>query len=347
LRDGDTEYVYFSRPYPLVRVRASAESLANLADYEAYTCLAPESRLDKPQIDRAPDGTIRYGWKRNTPAVGPAEQARLISGKHLKPAEALLQLCDRETGKAVSAHAGSVYWNEFRRRWVMITVEHFGTSLLGEIWYAEADSPLGPWIYATKIVTHDRYSFYNPKQHPFFDERGGRTIYFEGTYTHTFSGNTDQTPRYDYNQIMYKLELDDSRIAVPVAVYRQSDTIPDRFAFRDAKKVEAATTGPDLGRIAFFALDLPAANTIVVRESKTAAGHPALDFSSGRGGGRIQFFALAADAESPPAATVPLYEYTDKAADRRAYSTDRDLALPGFQRREQPLCRVWRNPWHR
>ena len=70
---------------------------------------------------------------------------------------------------------------------------------------------LGPWVYALKVVTHDRYSFYNPKQHPMFDKEGGRFIFFEGTYTHTFSGNADATPRYDYNQIMYRLDLDDPR----------------------------------------------------------------------------------------------------------------------------------------
>ena len=37
-------------------------------------------------------------------------------------------------------------------------------------------------------------------------------IYFEGTYTHTFSGNEHRTPRYDYNQIMYRLDLADERL---------------------------------------------------------------------------------------------------------------------------------------
>jgi len=32
-------------------------------------------------------------------------------------------------------------------------------------------------------------------------------IYFEGTYASTFSGNEFPTPRYDYNQIMYRLDL--------------------------------------------------------------------------------------------------------------------------------------------
>ena len=40
-------------------------------------------------------------------------------------------------------------------------------------------------------------------------------IFFEGTYTHTFSGNAQMTPRYDYNQIMYKLDLSDPRLAAP------------------------------------------------------------------------------------------------------------------------------------
>jgi hypothetical protein len=49
-------------------------------------------------------------------------------------------------------------------------------------------------------------------QHAFFDQDAGRLIYFEGTYTSTFSGNPDPTPRYDYNQIMYRLDVDDPRL---------------------------------------------------------------------------------------------------------------------------------------
>ena len=62
------------------------------------------------------------------------------------------------------------------------------------------------------VVTHDRYSFYNPAHHPFFDQKGGRIIYFEGTYTAEFSGNDSPTPRYDYNQVMYRLDLGDPRL---------------------------------------------------------------------------------------------------------------------------------------
>lgn len=350
MRDGEFEYIYFSRPFPLVRVRATVASLANLKEYEAYTCLAPGGRLSDPQVNRGSDGKIRYGWKRNTPAVGPGEQAKLIAGKHLRHDEALLQLCDRNSGKAVNAHHGSVYWNDFRRRWVMITIEQGGTSLLGEVWYAEADTPLGPWAYAVKVVTHDRYSFYNPKQHPLFDARGGRTIFFEGTYTHTFSGNADQTPRYDYNQIMYKLELDDPRVAMPVAIYQQSETIPDRFATRAAIQPEEAVTEPDLARICFFALDQPGVDTVPVSQGKTGAGHPSLTVEqltprTDSAKVQFQFFALGANTKNPPGATVLLYEFIEKGSGRRAYSTEKLLDLAGFDRQEKPICRVWRSPW--
>src|SRR5262249_24097961 len=144
----------------------------------------------------------------------------------LKPGEALTPLRDADTGAAVLAHSGSVYWNAYRGRWVLIAVQLNGTSLLGEVWYAEADTPLGPWVYARKVVTHERYSFYNPKQHPVFDRDGGRTIFFEGTYTHTFSGNPEATPRYDYNQIMYQLDLANPRLVLPVPVYQLNGALP-------------------------------------------------------------------------------------------------------------------------
>ncbi len=62
----------------------------------------------------------------------------------------------------------------------MIAVQQGGSSLLGEVWYAEAPQPTGPWRRAKKIVTHDRYSFYNPVQHPFFDQDGGRRDLLRG-----------------------------------------------------------------------------------------------------------------------------------------------------------------------
>src|SRR5262249_46182171 len=227
---GGVEYIYFANPIPLTRVRANVEHLKRWADYETFTCLKPGSRLDKPELDRDGEGRLRWAWKRDTPPVRPRDQVKLIRAGRLKAEEALLHLRDADTGKAVVAHGGSVYWNNYRRRWVMIFVEENGTSYLGEVWYAEADPPLGPWVYARKIVTHDRYTFYNPKRHPFFDKDNGRVLFFEGTYTNSFSGNPETTPRYEYNQVLYKLDLADPRLNLPVPVYTLSgEGPPARF----------------------------------------------------------------------------------------------------------------------
>jgi len=211
--DG-VDYVYFGDPFPLVRVAADAESLLRPPSYQAYTCLKEGSRVE---VDRAADGTLRYGWRSGAPPITPSLQRELVESGRLKADEARPRLADVATGKPVFAHRGSVCWNAFRRRFVMIATELGGSrSNLGEVWYAEADAPEGPWSAARKIVTHDRYSFYNPKQHPYLAKEGGRVIFFEGTYVTSFSGNPNPTPRYDYNQIMYKLDLSDPRLDLPM-----------------------------------------------------------------------------------------------------------------------------------
>ena len=44
---------------------------------------------------------------------------------------------------------------------------------------------------------------------------GGRVIYLEGSYVNTFSGNPRPTPSYEYNQIMYRLDLSDPELKLP------------------------------------------------------------------------------------------------------------------------------------
>lgn len=210
--EGGKEYLYFGDPFPLVRTPATAASYRNLAEYEAYTPLKEGSSLKDPVLDRDEFGALRYAWRRNTPPVSPEETEKLVRRGLMKREESPLRVRDAETGKPVVIHRGTVHWNEYRKRWIMVATEIGGSSMLGEVWYAEAPEPLGPWQDARKIVTHDRYSFYNPAHHPEFDQEGGRIIYFEGTYTHSFSGNPEQTPRYDYNQVMYRLDLSDPRL---------------------------------------------------------------------------------------------------------------------------------------
>ncbi len=116
-------------------------------------------------------------------------------------------------GKELKRHHGHVTWNPWRKRWVSIFTQSWGKpTLLGEVWCAEARAPEGPWRKAVKIMTHERYSFYNPMQHPYWAQEDGKAIYFEGTYTVAFSGNRNPTARYDYNQILCRLDLGDPRL---------------------------------------------------------------------------------------------------------------------------------------
>jgi len=245
-------YIVFADPFPLVRVRADVDHFTRPETYEAFTCLLPgSSERGEARVDQGDDGQARYRWRTDAPPIDAAWQNRLIASGKLRPDEAMFAIRDVDSGRKVTLARGSTYFNDHRKRWVMIATESGGTtSQLGEVWFAEADSPLGPWVYARKIVTHDRYSFYNPKQHPTFSKQGGRIVFFEGTYTTTFSGNTDPTPRYDYNQITYKLDLDDPRLNLPRPVYE----VEGKYQF-----------GPRPGRRPeFFALDRPGPGTVAV-----------------------------------------------------------------------------------
>ena len=86
-------------------------------------------------------------------------------------------------------------------------------SPFGELWYAEANAPTGPWGTAVKVLSHDNYTFYNPRLHPEFTPDESPMLIFEGTYTATFAKHPPATPRYDYNQMLYRLDLDDPALA--------------------------------------------------------------------------------------------------------------------------------------
>ena len=114
---------------------------------------------------------------------------------------------------AVKPHTGSIAWNAFRARWVTVFMQAQGRpSAFGELWYAEASEPTGPWGKAVKVLTHGNYTFYNPRLHPEFTPTNSPVLLFEGTYTKEFSSNPSPTPRYDYNQILYRLDLDDPKL---------------------------------------------------------------------------------------------------------------------------------------
>ena len=142
----------------------------------------------------------------------------------LKPQTTLASVSD---GKAVKPHSGSIAWNAYRKKFVTVFMESFGKpSSFGELWYAEAENPLGPWGPAIKILSHENYTFYNPRIHPEFTEPDSPVLLFEGTYTMQFANKPAITPRYDYNQILYRLDLDDPALIKAQASQHQSHVEP-------------------------------------------------------------------------------------------------------------------------
>lgn len=329
-RVNGQEYLYFqtgnsNEAAPLMRVRADMEHVSNPKTYEFFTALAPGSRPDKSaNVERDAVGKPIYKWKADTAAPGPDLRKELISAGKMKADESLIQLRDVETDAPIQSHGGSVFWNAFRRRWVMISGQAGGTpSYLGELWFSEADTPVGPWVYARKILTHQKYTFYNPTQHPFFDQDGGRLIYFEGTYTSTYSGNENPTPLYDYNQVMYRLALDDARLTLPTPVYRLRD---GTLAMRE--QVEARGLWRQVASIPFFAMPPARARAEMLPIRPNAGAAPL-------------FHALQptpAAQEKPSPSVVALYE-TRNARGQALYSTE-----AGAGAQAKPVARVWRNP---
>ena len=235
VKQGDgAEYLYFTAPYPAVRVPARRESYLDLASYEAYTCLKPGTHYGgrgQAQLDRDAGGKLVWAWKKDTPPLSPGQQQELIAAGKMKREESPFRLQDADGGKPILLNNCSCSWNDYRKRYIMIVSESFGATMLGEVWYSEADRPEGPWVQARKIITHankkgDAHDFYNPVHHPFFDRDGGRVIYLEGSYANTFSGNPHPTPYYEYNQIMYRLDLSDPRLRLPAKPPEGSTAAP-------------------------------------------------------------------------------------------------------------------------
>jgi hypothetical protein len=211
--DGD--YFYFCNPFPQVRVKAEWGAVFDPKQYEAFTPLAQGETYAGGDSKWAVDehGEIMADWKSGTSPLTAQEAHEMVHKGVLSEVQARWNVQSAGAQKRVTLQSGNVAWNEYRQKYVMIAVELFGEhSVLGDVWYAESDRPEGPWKDAVCVVNHANYSFYNPRHHPYFDEEEGRYIYFEGTYTSTFSKAKSMTPRYDYNQIMYRLDLADPRL---------------------------------------------------------------------------------------------------------------------------------------
>ncbi len=336
VRSGPNDYYYFATPFPLgVRMRAKTDwnTITDPNQYEVFTALYQTSLISS------------FRWVASNRLLDAAGGNRAKLKKELtKEKQTSCSLTDIETGKTIIPHGGSVYWNEYRKKWIMIAVQQGGTtSYLGEVWYAEADTPVGPWRYARKVVTHNAYSFYNPKHHPYFDQEGGRHIYFEGTYSHTFSGTEEKaTPRYDYNQIMYRLDLADACLFLPEPVYRIRAGQGRRY-YHLGSAVDRIKDISNIEAVAFYAKapDRTSEGQIAVYENTDSRGRIVLTTDRPDSTSVPVFFGLSVDAQAHPAA-VELFAYRHRKTNQVCYSVQA-LDTADWEKSPKPLCRVWKD----
>jgi hypothetical protein len=321
-----TSYAYWTNP---LRFPATSAGVQDIAGYEVYSAYGPNGSTT---LAKNADGTLSYAWTAGATAV--TQEA--LKSLNIAPSQGLDgHLTDLDGGSNVAVAHRSSTWNDYRKRFSSIVQQQFGTSLLGETWYAEGDTPLGPWVYARKVVTHDDgYTFYNPDIVPYFSEAGGRILFFDATYTASYT-SLAPTPRYNYNEIMYRLDLDDPRILLPVAIYdRGSPSAQDLVDKRGLRRGD-----PPLAA-AFFARDRPTPETVPLSWSAPACTGRELVTSASAASSPL-FYALPASAPAAPG-TTPLYDYSGPAG-AHIYSVALSLSEPGFKR-GNAIARVWTSP---
>jgi len=326
---GAARYIYYG---DRLRIPASAEAFLDPARYEQYT---PYGGSGSATLLRNADGRLNYQWRAGARHVTSAAlKAAGVGSDQDFDGHAI----DPATGNPIVVASGeSVAWNSYRKRFVDVYQQEFGgSSFIGEIWHAEADTPLGPFVYARKIISHDNYTFYNTLHHPELDR--GRFMYVEGTYTRSYSSATTPTPRYDYNQQMYRVDLEDPALNLPVAVYDLGGTLPGNFGTKaEVRRDMPAMAAP------FMAPDRPGSGLVGVAWTGPACAIGRELVASAEPPTAPLFYALPGDTDPAPPATVPLYEYHSSDG-RFAYGLADAKVPAGFTRAARPLALVWQNP---
>jgi hypothetical protein len=209
-RDKQTDFVMFGHAIPNFRVPADINAIKSSKSYETFTCL-----LANGDVETDPSDKPIWRWRLDGSPIDAERESAFVKTGKLKRQHCRHLLYEYATKRTVIPHRGSVRWNDYLRRWILIfTAINDATSVLGELFIAAGASPIGPWTDCIRVATHPKYSFYNPVHHTWLDQIDGRLITIEGTYTMMFSGNNVPTPQYEYNQLTYQVDLGDDRLTL-------------------------------------------------------------------------------------------------------------------------------------
>ncbi|GAB4275085.1 MAG: hypothetical protein Kow0029_15940 [Candidatus Rifleibacteriota bacterium] len=259
-----SERRYLLFPWEMTGVEYS--EIVNEQEHFFYTCFRKmDSKAkrtkgfllngEKCYIERDSKGRAIYSWRKGGVAASSLFQQILLQKGVMTEDDVLFAPLEIDSGKRIARFDGSIAYNSFKGCWICISQ---GIKP-GDIIYAEADTPTGPWGFARKVSEFKRYNLYNPAQHPWFAQENDRFIYYEGTYTNFFSDSPGKNPEADYNQVMFKLDLAQEDLIMPIPVY----------VVRFSENVSVLLTGKDLyaknlwdkvQEIAFFAFPENAKN---------------------------------------------------------------------------------------
>lgn len=351
VKENGKSWFYFTNPYPTLRVPANESDLTDPGSYRVFTPLQAGSSWDpqSPSFKRDENNEVEWGWETLTPPVTDLREATLVENGSLAKSRGIHHLRDKQTGDSVDTLGGSVYWNPHRQKWVMMGTELRGsTSNLGEVWYAEADSPLGPWVYAQKIITHDKHTFSTPTQHPFFDQSNGQVVYLQGTFSEDFQDKRIfRVSKYDDNQMMYRVDLSDTRLFMPTAVYRSRHS--DGWHHYRTKQ-SAQNPAQGASTIPFYALPtdrvLDGAKPVwEVEKEVNGVKVTELTTDSSKATSSSPVFYTPPNDQFDTDPIVPLHEYQKDGGQELIYRTEFQPTPDDFtQTSSTPVAFVWGSP---
>ena len=96
-------------PAPVVRVPAALAAVLDPDKYEAFTPLN-ENRVIGP-----------WRWQRELPPLDAVGEADIVKGKRIRAEDA--RYTPTGDGEAVTLHRGTVRWNEYRKKWLLIATQ--------------------------------------------------------------------------------------------------------------------------------------------------------------------------------------------------------------------------------
>jgi hypothetical protein len=341
VNDGAQSFLYYEN---LTRIPASEGGLLHPESYEAFTPLQPDGTAEHDDT-----GRIRYRWRTQTAELGSDN----VAGSGASNGERLFgQLRDArlEPGAPhrVPIKASARDYNPFRKRYVeVITEDQPNFVPLDATWYAEADTPMGPWVYARRITGAGSRSIYNPTIAPF--RNNDAQILFAAVYAAPFIP-APPLPYYNYSVVMHMLDVNDLRTALPVPVYELSAA--DNASFRLGTKAAVHPGMPAELPAPFFAYDRPAAGTVPAYlvgascrpdHGLLVGAQPALPQRY-----EPDFYVLPGDVRNGPDDSVALYEYSlGFYPPYHVYAVDGAPEPGGFTKNPRPVARVFGNPMSR